>query len=89
MSADTPAPDAVVESDERGRVSLARAGMEPNQRYVAHSEPDGTIILTPAAVVSTYEARFLGNSRLVEQIEDNRAHPERLKKVDRRARRRG
>ena len=89
-----PAPahtpqDAVVEADDRGRVSLGRAGVRPNQRYVAHVEPDGTVILTPAAVVTSYEARFLQNAGLVEQIEDNRAHPERLKKVDRKARRRG
>lgn len=81
--------DAVVEADERGRVSLGRAGVQPNQRYVAHAEPDGTVILTPAAVVTAYEARFLKNARLVEQIEENRAHPERLTKVDRKARRRG
>jgi hypothetical protein len=67
-------PDTVVEADERGRVSLGRAGVRPNQRYVAHAEPDGTVILTPAAVV-TYVARFLQNTRLVEQIEDNRAYP--------------
>lgn len=89
MSTQMPFPDTVVEADDRGRVSLGRAGVQPNQRYVAHAEPDGTVVLTPAAVVTTYEARFLGNPSLVEQIEDNRAHPERLRKVDRKARRRG
>ena len=80
--------DTVVETDERGRVSLGRAGAQPNQRYIAHVEPDGTSILSPAAVVTAYEARFLQNTRLVEQIEENRAQPERLQKVDRKARRR-
>lgn len=89
MSAQTPVPDALVEADDRGRVSLGRAGVQPNQRYVAHAEPDGTVVLTPAAVVTMYEARFLANTELVEKVEDNRAHPERLRKVDRRARRRG
>jgi hypothetical protein len=89
MSTPPQTQDAVVEADDRGRVSLARAGVQPNQRYVAHVEPDGTVILTPAAVVTSYEARFLQNTGLVEQIEDNRAHPERLKKVDRKARPRG
>lgn len=89
-----PAPlqtqqDAFVEADDRGRVSLGRAGVLPNQRYIAHAEPDGTVVLTPAAIVTSHEARFLQNTGLVEQIEDNRAHPERLKKVDRKARRRG
>ena len=81
--------DVVAEADDRGRVSLGRAGVQPNQRHVAHVEPDGTVILTPAAVVTSYEVRFLQNTGLVEQIEDNRAHPERLKRVDRKARRRG
>jgi hypothetical protein len=89
MSTPPQTQDAVVEADDRGRVSLGRAGVQPNQRYVAHLEPDGTVILTPAAVVTSYEARFLQNTGLVEQIEDNRAHPERLRKVDRKARRRG
>ena len=89
MPVPAQAQDVVVEADERGRVSLGRAGVQPNQRYVAHVEPDGTVILTPAAVVTSYEARFLQDTRLVEQIEDNRARPERLKKVDRKARRRG
>ena len=89
MPVPAQAQDVVVEADERGRVSLGRAGVQPNQRYVAHVEPDGTVILTPAAVVTSYEARFLQDTRLVEQIADNRAHPERLKKVDRKARRRG
>jgi len=89
MSTQMPVPDAVVEADDRGRVSLGRAGVKPNQRYVAHTEPDGTVVLTPAAVVTTYEAKFLRNAVLVEQIEENRAHPERLKQVDRKARRRG
>jgi hypothetical protein len=89
MSTPPQTQDVVVETDDRGRVSLGRAGVQPNQRYVAHLEPDGTVILTPAAVVTSYEARFLQNTGLVEQIEDNRAHPERLREVDRKARRRG
>jgi hypothetical protein len=89
MSTPPQTRDAVVEADDRGRVSLGRAGAKLNHRYVAHMEPDGTVILTPAAVVTSDEARFLQNTGLVEQIEDNRAHPERLKKMDRKARRRG
>lgn len=89
MSTATGTQDLVIEADERGRVSLARAGVEPNQRYVVHVESDGSVILSPAVVMTAHEARFLQNNQLVEQIEDNRAHPERLTKVDRKARRRG
>jgi hypothetical protein len=39
--------------------------------------------------VTSYAVCFLQNTGLVEQIENNRAHPERLKKVDRKAQRRG
>ncbi len=80
--------DLVIEADERGRVSFARAGVQPNQRPVVHVESDGSVILSPAAVVTAHEARLLQNTQLVEQIEDNRAHPKRLTKVDRKARRR-
>lgn len=89
MSIAARTQDLVIEADERGRVSLARAGVQPHQRFVVHLESDGSVILSPATVVTAHEARFLQNTQLVEQIEDDRAHPERLKKVDRKVRRRG
>lgn len=76
-------PEILVETDDRGRVSLARLGAEPRSRYLARTDPDGTVTLSPAVVISELEHRLLSNPALVEQIEDNRAHPERLTKLQR------
>ena len=65
----------LVELDHRRRVSLGRIGR--HSRYLVHEEPDGTIILEPAVVLSETEARFMANTELVAQIEGNRARPER------------
>jgi hypothetical protein len=65
----------LIELDDRRRMSLGKLGH--HSQYVAHEEPDGTIILEPAVVLTEAEARFLANRELVSTIEDNRAHPER------------
>lgn len=64
--------------DRRGRVSLGRVAKASHRRYLAHEEPDGTVVLTPAVVMSELEARFLTNRRLVERVERNRREPDRL-----------
>lgn len=73
-----PGDDVLVEVDSRGRVSLGRVTASEHRRYLAHEEPDGTVVLTPAVVMSQLEARFLANARLVERVHENRAAPERL-----------
>ncbi len=65
----------LVELDDRRRLSLGKIGH--HSRYLVHEEPDGTIILEPAVVLSEAEARFIANSDLVAQVEDNRAYPDR------------
>lgn len=52
--------DAVefVELDERRRASLGKAGHAHHRRYLVRTEPDGTIILIPAVVMSEREAAF-------------------------------
>ena len=70
--------EVLVELDERRRLSLGKMGKPEHRRYLAAEQPDGTIILTPAVVMSELEARFLANRALVERIEENRRHPERL-----------
>lgn len=70
--------EVLLEVDDRRRVTLGKLGKPEHRRYLAAEEPDGTIILSPAVVMSELEARFLANTELVEQIEDNRRHPERL-----------
>lgn len=68
----------LLEVDDRRRVSLGKMGRPEHRRYLAAEQPDGTIILTPAVVMTELEARFLANRELVGRIEDNRSHPERL-----------
>ncbi|MGY2066197.1 hypothetical protein [Blastococcus sp. SYSU DS0619] len=68
-------PTTVIELDERRRVSFGKIGH--HDRYLVHEDPDGTITLEPAVVLSEAEARFMANPALLAQIEDNRAHPER------------
>lgn len=70
--------DILLELDERRRGSLGRIGRKEHRRYLVTEEPDGTIVLTPAVVLSEIEARFLANSDLVERVEANRADPRRL-----------
>jgi hypothetical protein len=68
--------DILLELDERKRASLAR--LEPrHSRYLASIQSDGTIVLTPAVVMSQAEAALLANTGLMTEIEDARAHPER------------
>jgi hypothetical protein len=67
--------DVLIELDERRRVSLGRIGRAEHRRYLAHEEPDGTLVLVPAVVMSESEARLLANPALVEQIERGLADP--------------
>lgn len=65
----------VIEVDSRRRVSLGR--LAHHDTYLATEQPDGTIMLEPAIVLTEAEHAFLQNTNLRRQIEDNRAHPER------------
>jgi hypothetical protein len=72
----------VIELDAIRRASLGRIGRHDG--YIVHEEPDGTLIFEPAVVLSELEARFLANPKLMQQIEDNRQHPERRRPRPRR-----
>ena len=64
----------LVEVDRRRRVTL---GQHPrHQRYLITSECDGTVILTPALVVSELEARPLRRPDLIEKVRADLAAPE-------------
>lgn len=65
----------MIEVDSRRRVSLGKLGR--HDRYLATEQPDGTITLEPAVVLTESEHAYLQNVGLRRQIEDNRAHPER------------
>lgn len=70
--------DAILDLDERRRASLGRIGRPEHRRYMVSEEPDGTIILRPAVVITELEARLLSNPDLVERIERSRKNPARL-----------
>lgn len=67
--------DVLIEVDERRRLSLGKIGRPEHRRYLAHEEPNGTLVLVPAVVVPESQARLLANPELVEQIERSVADP--------------
>lgn len=67
--------DVVVELDDRRRVSLGKIGRPEHRRYLAHEEPDGTIVFTPAVVMSEAQYQLLANPDLVAQMERTAADP--------------
>lgn len=67
----------LVELDSRRRAALGR--LAHHDRYLVTEEPDGTLIFTPAIVMTDMEAKLLRNNpELVRQLEEKMAHPERL-----------
>lgn len=66
----------LLEVDARGRTSLARLGGS-GRRYLAHAEPNGTIVLEPAIVITEVEARLHANPELHAQVTEAAAHSER------------
>lgn len=67
--------DVLIELDERRRASLGRIGRPEHNRYLAHEEPDGTLVFVPAVVIPESQFRLLANAELVEQIERTVAEP--------------
>ena len=65
----------LVELDSRRRVALGRLGRPEHNRYLVSEEPDGTLVFTPAVVMTAHEAALLRNPELVAQIEADRANP--------------
>ena len=68
-----PGPEVLIELDARRRASLGRLGH--HDRYLGHEEPDGTIILVPAVVMSEMQARFLANPATAQQVTDFLSDP--------------
>lgn len=64
----------VLTTDSRGRVTLPGRA---NSTYLLKEEPDGTLVLEPAVVVSELERRVLANAGLAARLADAREHPER------------
>lgn len=70
--------EILVELDDRRRVCLGKLGRSEHARYLAHDEPDGTIVLVPAVVMTEAEADLLANPHLTTQIEGTLDAPESL-----------
>lgn len=78
--------EILVELDDRRRVSPGRIGRQEHTRSLVTEEPDGTLVFTPAVVLSELEAKLLANDELVASIMANRADPSRLVTRTRRGR---
>lgn len=65
----------LIDMDERGRVSLGRLHPAPGP-YLGVVEPDGTVVLRPAAVMTAAQARLLANPALMADIDAFAASPD-------------
>ncbi|MHB2022641.1 MAG: hypothetical protein ACYCO3_04820 [Mycobacteriales bacterium] len=64
----------LVDVDARGRVSLGRLHPKPGP-YLGQVEPDGTVVLRPAAVMTQAQAALLANPKLMAAIDRFAADP--------------
>ena len=71
----------LIELDARRRMSLGRIGRVEHTRYLASEQPDGTVSLTPAVVMSEAEARILADPALAKRIQARRNGPKLLRPV--------
>lgn len=58
----------LVDVDPRGRVSLGRLHAAPG-RYLGEVEPDGTVVLRPATVITATQSALLANPALMHDID--------------------
>lgn len=63
----------MIEVDARSRVTLpGRAG----RRYLLHEDPDGTVVLEPAVLLSEMEVAYLRDPDLQAKVVHSREHPQ-------------
>jgi hypothetical protein len=67
----------LVELDSRRRVALGRIGRSEHNCYLVDEQPDGTLVFTPAVVMTEHEAALLRNPELVAQIDADQTDPSR------------
>lgn len=60
--------ERVLELDARKRVTLGTMVAEGVDRYLARLEEDGTVVLTPAAVVPAAQVRFMSDPDRVAHV---------------------
>lgn len=70
------ADEVLVELDERRRVYLSKVGRSTDRRYLVRSEPDGTMIFTPATVVPTRILQLQAYPEVLAAIRYGQEHPE-------------
>ena len=68
--------EVLVELDERRRVYLSKVGRGSDRRYLVRTEPDGTMIFTPATVIPTHVLRLMGRPDVLAAIRHAEDHPE-------------
>jgi hypothetical protein len=72
--ADEQPRQSLLEVDSRKRISLG--SLAQHDRYLADVEEDGTIVLTPAVVMSAAQARLLAATETSRQIDEFLDRPE-------------
>jgi hypothetical protein len=65
---------SMLEGDSRRRISLG--SLAEHDRYLVNVEEDGTIVLTPAVVMSAAQARLLAAAETSRKIDEFLDHPE-------------
>jgi len=68
MAANAPRAPNLVEVDGRRRISLG--SLAEHERYLATVEDDGTIVLTPAVVMSVAEAQLMASGETARAIDE-------------------
>ena len=68
------AKQSLLEVDSRRRISLGP--LAQHDRYLVEVEEDGTIVLTPAVVISAAQARLLAAAETSRRIDEFLDHPE-------------
>jgi len=59
---------AIVTADDRTRVPLSKLGAQPKATYQAQTQDDGTIVLTPLAMIPARELLVWENEGLREAL---------------------
>jgi hypothetical protein len=67
---------AEAEADNRGRVTIARAGARPGRRYRVYANVDGLVVLEPVVSIPEREMLAWENPPLAQQIRDGVAEAE-------------